>query len=165
MKRCVLPMKVPIPRRRRWQPMSMPPETITEATKAMTFAQAIEAALSGEMRRDPRVIVFGIGIHHGASFRGLVEEFGRARLFQAPISEQGFTCAGLGAAMMGYRTVVYIGRGDFLYCAMDSIVNEAAKYRYICGGGEFQIPMVIRVSSTGMGGGEGTQHSQSVEAS
>ncbi len=144
---------------------SMPREPVTASTQALTFSQAIQTALREEMRRDFRVILFGIGLRHGANFRSLAEEFGRERLFQAPIAEQGFTCAALGAAMMGYRPVVVIGRGDFLYCAMDSIANEAAKYRYICGGGEFRVPMVIRVNSTGMGGGEGTQHSQSVEAS
>jgi pyruvate/2-oxoglutarate/acetoin dehydrogenase E1 component len=133
-------------------------------TRELTFNGALQYALQQEMKRDPRVILFGIGIHHGANFRSLVEEFGRERLFQAPIAEQGFTGAALGAALMGYRAVVVIGRGDFLYCAMDTIANEAAKYRYICGGGEFKVPMVIRVGSTGMGGGEGSQHSQSVEA-
>lgn len=133
-------------------------------TRELTFNAAIQYALQQEMKRDPRVILFGIGIHHGANFRSLVEEFGRERLFQAPIAEQGFTGAALGAALVGYRPVVVIGRGDFLYCAMDTIANEAAKYRYICGGGEFKVPMVIRVGSTGMGGGEGSQHSQSVEA-
>jgi acetoin:2,6-dichlorophenolindophenol oxidoreductase subunit beta len=143
---------------------STPPERASASTQALTFSQAIEAALRSEMKRDGRVIMFGIGIRHGANFRKLAEELGRERFFEAPIAEQGFTCAGLGAALMGYRPVVMIGRGDFLYCAMDSIANEAAKYRYICGGGEFRVPMVIRVGSTGMGGGEGTQHSQSVEA-
>lgn len=145
---------------------SMPRKPLAAAsTRALTFSQAIQTALREEMRRDSRVILFGIGLHHAASYHGLAEEFGRERVMQAPIAEQGFTCAALGAALMGFRPVVVIGRGDFLYCAMDSIVNEAAKYRYICGGGEFRVPMVIKVNSTGMGGGEGTQHSQSVEAS
>jgi acetoin:2,6-dichlorophenolindophenol oxidoreductase subunit beta len=142
----------------------MPDENAASSTRQLSFSAAIQLALQAEMKRDSRVILFGIGIHHGANFRSLVEEFGRKRLFQAPISEQGFTCAALGAAIMGYRPVVVIGRGDFLYCAMDSIANETAKYRYICGGGKFRVPMVIRVNSTGMGGGEGSQHSQSVEA-
>ncbi|HWP56992.1 MAG TPA: transketolase C-terminal domain-containing protein [Candidatus Acidoferrales bacterium] len=143
----------------------MPAERAAAQTaQEMTFNAAIQHALGAEMKRDSRVILFGIGIHHGANFRALAEEFGRERLFQAPIAEQGFTAAALGAALMGYRPVVVIGRGDFLYCAMDSIANEAAKYRYICGGGRFRVPMVIRVNSTGMGGGEGSQHSQSVEA-
>ena len=141
------------------------PDENAAATRPLSFNAAIQLALQTEMKRDPRVILFGIGIHHGANFRTLAEEFGRERLFQAPIAEQGFTCAALGAAIMGYRPVVVIGRGDFLYCAMDSIANETAKYRYICGGGKFRVPMVIRVNSTGMGGGEGSQHSQSVEAS
>ena len=142
----------------------MPNDNVASSTRQLTFNAALQYALQQEMQRDPRVILFGIGIHHGANFRSLVDEFGRERLFQAPISEQGFTAAALGAALMGYRPVVVIGRGDFLFCAMDSIANEIAKYRYICGGNEFQVPLVIRVGSTGMGGGEGSQHSQSVEA-
>src|SRR5262245_14118619 len=148
-----------------WLRIFMSDENAAASTQQLSFNAAIQFALQTEMKRDPRVILFGIGIHHGANFRNLAEEFGRERLFQAPIAEQGFTCAALGAAIMGYRPVVVIGRGDFLYCAMDSIANEAAKYRYICGGGKFRVPMVIRVNSTGMGGGEGSQHSQSVEAS
>lgn len=139
-------------------------EPVSASTQALTFSQAIQVALRDEMQRDPRVILIGEGVRHSGPYRGLVEEFGHDRVLEAPIAEQGFTCAGIGAALMGLRPVVAIGRGDFLYPAMDSIVNEAAKYRYICGGGNFRVPMVIKVHSTGMGGGAGTQHAQSVEA-
>lgn len=143
----------------------MPNENAASSTRSLSFTQAIQFSLSEEMRRDSRIILIGEGLRQGAQYRALAEEFGAERVLEAPIAEQGFTCAALGAAMMGLRPVAIIGRGDFLYCAMDSIVNEAAKYRYLCGGGEFRVPIVIKVQSTGMGGGAGSQHAQSVEAS
>src|SRR5262245_3331776 len=78
-----------------WSRTFMPDENAAATTRQLSFNAAVQFALQTEMKRDPRVILFGIGIHHGANFRSLAEEFGRERLFQAPIAEQGFTCAAL----------------------------------------------------------------------
>src|SRR5712692_11273510 len=98
------------------------------ATRELTFAQAVREALAEEMRRDARVCIFGEDVAEaGTPFKvlsGLVEEFGTGRVIDSPISEQGITGIGVGAAMTGMRPIVDIMFGDFLGLAMDQIFNQ-----------------------------------------
>src|SRR5207253_5029020 len=123
-------------------------------------------ALAQEMRRDPRVFVIGEDVAEAGTpfkvLRGLVEEFGPERVMDTPISEQGFTGIGLGAAMTGMRPVVDIMFGDFLFLALDQIANQAAKVHYMSGG-KLSAPIVIR-TTLGATRRSGAQHSQSLHA-
>jgi pyruvate/2-oxoglutarate/acetoin dehydrogenase E1 component len=106
--------------------------------RELTFAQAVREALAEEMRRDPTVCIIGEDVAEaGTPFKvlsGLVEEFGKERVIDTPISEAGFTGVGVGAAMTGMRPVVDIMFGDFLTLTMDQMVNQAAKVHYMSGG-------------------------------
>src|SRR5260370_4017795 len=119
------------------------------ATRELTFAQAVREALAEEMRRDSRVCIFGEDVAEaGTPFKvltGLVEEFGKARVVDTPISEAGFTGIAVGAAMTGIRPVVDIMFGDFLTLTMDQIVNQAAKVHYMSGG-KLKVPLVLRTT-------------------
>src|SRR5947207_6431711 len=135
-------------------------------TRELTFAQAIREALAEEMRRDSRVCIFGEDVAEaGTPFKvlsGLVEEFGRERVMDTPISEAGFTGMGVGAAMTGLRPVVDIMFGDFLTLTMDQLVNQAAKVHYMSGG-TWKVPMVLR-TTLGATRRSAAQHSQSLHA-
>ncbi|MVW70970.1 alpha-ketoacid dehydrogenase subunit beta [Bordetella sp. 15P40C-2] len=132
----------------------------------MKFAQAVNAALSDAMRADPTVIVLGEDIAAaGGSFkatRGLLDEFGASRVRDTPISEASLASLAVGAAMSGVKPVVEIMFMDFITLAMDALVNQAAKARFMFGG-RSSVPMVLR---TPHGGGlnAGPQHSQCLEA-
>ena len=132
----------------------------------ITYAQALNEALRAEMRADPRVFLMGEDIgHHGGIFRvtkDLIEEFGRDRVRDTPISEASFVGIGIGAAMAGMRPVVELLFMDFALVAADQIINQAAKLRYMAGG-TVSVPMVIRAQQGG-GRGNGAQHSQSFES-
>ncbi len=136
------------------------------AERELTFAQAIREALAEEMRRDSRVCIFGEDVAEaGTPFKvlsGLVEEFGRERVLDTPISEAGFTGMGVGAAMTGLRPVVDIMFGDFLTLTMDQLVNQAAKVHYMSGG-TWKVPMVLR-TTLGATRRSAAQHSQSLHA-
>ena len=136
------------------------------ATRELTFAQAVREALAEEMRRDSRVCIFGEDVAEaGTPFKvlsGLVEEFGRERVMDTPISEAGFTGMGVGAAMTGLRPVVDIMFGDFLTLTMDQLVNQAAKVHYMSGG-TWKVPMVLR-TTLGATRRSAAQHSQSLHA-
>lgn len=131
----------------------------------MNLVQAVNDALRVEMRRDPRVVVFGEDVgHFGGVFRttqGLQKEFGESRVFDSPLSETGIVGTAIGMAMNGLRPVPEIQFADYVYPALDQIVNEASKVRYRSGG-DFSCPMVIRMP---FGGGirGGHYHSQSPE--
>lgn len=132
----------------------------------MNMIQAINSALGEEMARDDRVLVLGEDVGKlGGVFRAtsdLQERFGAERVIDTPLSETGIVGTAIGMALYGLRPVAEIQFADFLYPAMDQIVNEAAKYRYRSGG-EFSCPLVIRVPSGG-GVKGGLYHSQSPEA-
>jgi acetoin:2,6-dichlorophenolindophenol oxidoreductase subunit beta len=136
------------------------------ATRELTFAQAVREALAEEMRRDPRVCIFGEDVAEaGTPFKvlsGLVEEFGTERVVDTPISEAGFTGVAVGAAMTGVRPVVDIMFGDFLTLTMDQMVNQAAKVHYMSGGA-WKVPMVLR-TTLGATRRSAAQHSQSLHA-
>lgn len=136
------------------------------STRELTFAQAIREALDEELARDPNVVVLGedVGVWGGV-FRcteGLYDKYGPERVIDTPLSEEGFVGLAVGAAMTGMHPVPEIMFGDFITLAMDQIVNQAAKMRYMTGG-QVQIPITFRAT---MGGGRssGAQHSQSWHA-
>ena len=136
------------------------------AARELTFAQAVREALAEEMRRDQRVCIFGEDVAEaGTPFKvlaGLVQEFGRERVVDTPISEAGFTGMAIGAAMTGLRPVVDIMFGDFLTLTMDQLVNQAAKVHYMSGG-TWKVPMVLR-TTLGATRRSAAQHSQSLHA-
>jgi len=136
------------------------------AEREITFAEAIREALAEEMRREETVFIIGEDVAEaGTPFKvlsGLVEEFGKDRVIDAPISEPGFTGMGVGAAMTGMRPVVDIMFGDFLTLAMDQIANQAAKVHYMSGG-KMKVPIVFR-TNLGATRRSAAQHSQSLHA-
>jgi 2-oxoisovalerate dehydrogenase E1 component len=131
-----------------------------------TMAEALNEALHAEMTRDERVFLMGedvslIGGIFGVT-RGLRDTFGEERVRDTPISEAGFLGAGVGAAIAGLRPIVEIQIWDFIAVTMDQVVNQAAKFRYMLGGGP-TVPLVIR-GPQGGGIRLAAQHSQSLEA-
>jgi acetoin:2,6-dichlorophenolindophenol oxidoreductase subunit beta len=136
------------------------------AVRELTMAEAVREALSEEMRRDPNVFIMGEDVAEaGTPFKvlsGMVEEFGKSRVIDTPISEPGFTGIGVGAAMTGLRPVVDIMFGDFLTLIMDQLVNQAAKVHYMSGGA-WKVPMVLR-TTLGASRRSAAQHSQSLHA-
>jgi pyruvate/2-oxoglutarate/acetoin dehydrogenase E1 component len=137
------------------------------ATRIITYRDALREALREEMRRDERVFLMGedIADPFGSAYKvtlGLSPEFGLERVRQTPISELGFVGAGVGAALTGMRPVVELMYIDFSTLAMDQIVNQAAKIRYMSGG-QAKVPLVIRTQG-GMGRSSAAHHAQSLEA-
>ena len=132
----------------------------------MKYREALRAALQEEMERDETVFCVGEGIgDRGGSYKvteGLITQFGRDRVIDTPLSEAGFVGLGVGAAIAGQRPVVEMLFIDFLMLAMDQIVNQAAKYRFMSGG-EGRVPLVVRTQG-GAGNSLAGQHSQSLEA-
>jgi pyruvate dehydrogenase E1 component beta subunit len=141
------------------------PETAA-AVRELTFGEAIREAIAEEMRRDPTVVLMGEDVAEaGTTFKvltGLVDEFGKDRIIDTPISEAGFTGIGVGAAMTGLRPIVDIMFGDFLMIVMDQIANQAAKIHYMSGG-KWRVPLVIR-TTMGATRRSAAQHSQSLHA-
>ena len=134
--------------------------------RVITVKQALTEAMREEMERDESVIIMGcdVGIR-GNPFgvtKGLHAEFGDERVRDTPISEAAFTGAGLGAAATGLRPIIEILYSDWITIAMDQIVNQVAKIRYMFGG-TIDVPLVVR-APVGAGGGQAAQHSQSFES-
>jgi len=132
----------------------------------MSYREALNQAMREEMRRDDRVFLIGeeVGYYQGAFkvSKGFVEEFGDERVLDTPITEAGFTGLAIGAAMAGLHPIVELMTFNFGILALDQIVNNAAKIRYMSGG-QLSVPIVIR----GPGSAAhqlGAQHSQSLEA-
>ncbi len=135
------------------------------ALTRMTYAQAAVRALGDAMSRDPKVVALGEDIGRGGIFgqyKGLQQQFGEQRVIDAPISEATIVGAGVGMALVGMRPVVELRVVDFALCAMDEIVNQAAKNRYMFGG-QGRVPLVMRLP-IGMWQNSAAQHSQSLEA-
>lgn len=135
--------------------------------RQLMVREAIREAIIHEMRRDPTVFLLGEDIIDpwGGSWKtmeGAYTEFGPERVRETPISEEGIVSCAVGAALVGMRPVAEIMFSDFLTRAMDSIVNQAAKMRYMTGG-QASVPLVVRTAS-GAGRAAAAQHSQSLEA-
>jgi acetoin:2,6-dichlorophenolindophenol oxidoreductase subunit beta len=128
----------------------------------VSYIEAINAALKDAMRDDETIILLGQDISAGFPFgatRGLAELFGKQRVRDTPISEAATMGCGIGAAMMGTRTVVEVDFAGFLLLGLDQLVNNAAKLRYMSGG-QLRVPLVVRVGQ-GPFGSFAAQHSQS----
>lgn len=135
--------------------------------RQITYRQALQEALIEEMERDERVFLLGedIADPFGSAYKvtlGLSEKFGRQRVIQTPISELGLVGAGVGASLTGMRPVAELMYIDFSGLAMDQLVNQAAKIRYMSGG-QAKVPFVLRTQG-GMGRSSAAHHAQSLEA-
>jgi pyruvate dehydrogenase E1 component beta subunit len=131
----------------------------------MTYAEASRNAVRNAMSANPDVVVVGEDVGRGGIFqqyKGLQQEFGAARVIDTPISEATILGAGVGMALAGLKPVVEMRVIDFALCAMDEIVNQAAKARFMLGG-QGRVPLVARMP-IGLWSGSAAQHSQSLEA-
>jgi 2-oxoisovalerate dehydrogenase E1 component len=145
-----------------WGPLPQ----IKRVNGELTYKDAIKEALVEEMARDKRVVLYGEDVaDYGGAFKvtkGLLEAFGRDRVFNTPISEACICGTGCGAAMNGLRPVVELMYFDFALMSSDQISNQAAKWHYMSGA-QTEVPLVIRASA-GAGKGYGGQHSQTLES-
>jgi len=135
----------------------------TAAGRELTIVQAMREALREEMLRDRDVFVMGEDVRIGGSFLftlGMLQEFGPERIINTPISEAGFVGLGIGAAIQGMRPIIDFQYGDFLFCATDQVVQQAAKLRYMSGG-QVKVPLVLHLP-TGASG-RGAQHANAME--
>lgn len=134
--------------------------------RILTYAEAVREGTAQEMERDPAVIVMGIGVDDPKAIygttRGLVERFGRQRVFDTPLAEEGMTGVAIGASLAGLRPIHVHIRMDFVLLAMNQLVNIAAKSHYMYGGA-VSIPIVVR-SIIGKSWGQGAQHSQGLQS-
>ena len=130
-----------------------------------TFREAVREAIRDAIKKDDRVFLIGedVGLYGGtyAVSKGLLEEFGKEKIIDSPLSESGFTGLGIGAAMNGMRPIVEIMTVNFSLLALDQILNVAASI-YHMSGGEFNVPVTIRMA-TGAGRQIAAQHSHSLE--
>src|SRR6476646_2987366 len=137
-------------------------------SRSMGMAEALRDAMRIALRSDPTVFLLGedIGVPKGfgGGFTvtlGLSEEFGRDRVMDTPISENAIVCASVGAAMTVMRPIAEMQYGDFVFCAMDQVINQAAKMHYMSNG-QVNVPLVLRLP---VGASQrGAQHGQSTEA-
>jgi pyruvate dehydrogenase E1 component beta subunit len=132
----------------------------------LSYREAVRDAMSTAMRRDEDVFIMGEDIAEmGGSMgvtQGMLEEFGPERVRNTPISEMAIVGAGIGAAIAGMRPIVEIMYQDFTTLAMEQIVSQAAKHRYMSGG-QIKVPITIRTQG-GAGWSPGAQHAQQLEA-
>jgi len=132
---------------------------------AMTYAQAAAHSLSLSMDKDDAIVALGEDLGRGGVFgqyQGLRDKFGPDRVIDTPISEAGIAGAAVGMALAGMRPVVEMRVIDFALCAIDEIVNQAAKNRYMFGG-QGRVPVLFRMP-IGLWSGSAAQHSQSLES-
>jgi len=134
-------------------------------SRKLSYREALREGLREALSNDARVFLMGedVGRYGGtyAVSKGLLEEFGPERIRDTPLSELGFTGAGIGAALGGMRPIVEVMTVNFSLLALDQIVNTAALYRHMSGG-QFSVPLVIRMA-TGAGRQVAAQHSHSFE--
>ena len=145
---------------------SNPVTSADTGERVLSYAEAIREAMALAMQADPTVILMGedIGVYGGA-FQvtlDLIDRFGPDRVMDTPISELGGAGVAVGAALTGLKPIFEFQFSDFAMLAMEQIVNQAAKLRYMLGG-EASVPVVFRMPS-GSGTGAAAQHSQSIEA-
>ena len=133
--------------------------------RKISYREAMREAHREALTNDPRVFLMGEDVgKYGGSYavsKGFLEEFGPERIRDTPLSELGFTGAGIGAALGGMRPIVEVMTVNFSLLALDQIVNTASLYRHMSGG-QFSVPLVIRMA-TGAGRQIGAQHSHSLE--
>ncbi|MFZ2160018.1 MAG: alpha-ketoacid dehydrogenase subunit beta [Bradyrhizobium sp.] len=143
----------------------MPPQMTQPATTEITYRDAMREAIRDALRRDDRVFLVGEDVgRYGGCYgvsKGLLAEFGAERIRDTPLSESGFTGAGIGAAMAGMRPIVELMTVNFSLLALDQILNSAATVRHMSGN-QFGVPLVIRMA-TGAGRQLAAQHSHSLE--
>ena len=134
--------------------------------RIITYREALREAIREEMQRDERVCIMGEDIAgYGGTYavtKGLFEEFGEKRVRDTPLAEEVITGTAIGAALGGLRPIVELMTINFSLLALDQIVNQAAKFRYMFGG-QTQLPFVVRMPSGG-GAQRGAQHSQMLES-
>ena len=147
------------------RPPPPPPAEPSGETVETTYREAVRAALRDAMQRDDRVFLMGedVGAYGGcyAVSMGLMQDFGEDRIRDTPLSESGFTGAGIGAAMVGMRPIVELMTVNFSLLALDQILNTAATFRHMSNGA-YGVPLVIRMA-TGAGKQLAAQHSHSLE--
>jgi len=147
------------------RPAAPPPPAAPDTLHTTTYREAMKQAITDAMTRDDRVFLMGEDVgHYGGCYAvsmGLLEKFGPARIRDTPLSEAGFTGAGIGAAMMGMRPIVEIMTVNFSLLALDQILNTAATSRHMSNN-QFGVPLVIRMA-TGAGKQLAAQHSHSLE--
>jgi len=147
------------------QPAPVVPAQPSGKTVEMTYREAVKQGIRDAMIRDARVFLMGedVGAYGGcyAVSKGLMDEFGEDRIRDTPLSESGFTGAGIGAAAAGMRPIVELMTVNFSLLALDQIMNTAATVRHMSGG-QFGVPLVIRMA-TGAGKQLAAQHSHSLE--
>ena len=138
----------------------------TGGQRELSYRDALREAQDQALERDPRVFLIGEGIDDPGgvfgSTAGLVEKYGRGRVMDMPLAENGLTGIAAGAAMTGMRPVLIHMRVDFLPMAMDQIINHVAKWSYMTGGA-VKVPLTMR-AIIGRGWGSAAQHSQSLQA-
>jgi 2-oxoisovalerate dehydrogenase E1 component len=143
----------------------MQQETVQAATIEITYREAVKQAIRDAIKRDERVFLMGedVGRYGGcyAVSKGLLAELGPEKIRDTPLSESGFTGAGIGAAMAGMRPIVEVMTVNFSLLALDQIMNTAATVRHMSGN-QFGVPVVIRMA-TGAGKQLAAQHSHSLE--
>jgi len=136
------------------------------ATRKITFSQAINEALFLCMKREKKIFLLGCGVTSPTaifgSLKGLYRQFGKNRVIETPIAENGITGIAIGASLLGMFPIIIHQRIDFMLLSMDQIVNHAAKWSYMFGGKK-GVPLTIRCI-IGKGWGQGAQHSQSLQA-
>jgi pyruvate dehydrogenase E1 component beta subunit len=134
--------------------------------REIKYFEAINEALRQAMEQDDSVFLMGLGVDDPkgifGSTLGLWQQFGRERVFDMPIAENGMTGIAIGAALAGMRPVMSHQRMDFMLYCMDQLINHAAKWRYMSGG-LLRVPLTVR-AIIGRGWGQGAQHSQSLQA-
>ncbi len=135
-------------------------------TRKLTYLEAVREAMQQKMRQDSNVYLMGEDIaEYGGAFGvtvGMLEEFGKERIRNTPISEEAIVGVAIGSAITGMRPIAEIMFSDFITVAMEQIINQAAKIRYMFGG-KVTVPIVVRTAGGG-GTGAAAQHSQSLEA-
>jgi pyruvate/2-oxoglutarate/acetoin dehydrogenase E1 component len=136
-------------------------------TRDITYAQALSEGLVDSMESDSGIFVTGIAVDYESGIFGTTSEalrrFGKTRVFDAPAMENGLTGIAIGAAAMGKRAVIVHPRNDFMFLAMDELINLASKWRYMYAGNAGGVPFLTR-AIVGRGWGQGATHSQSLHA-
>ncbi|MFH0914463.1 MAG: transketolase C-terminal domain-containing protein, partial [Chloroflexota bacterium] len=134
--------------------------------RKLSYAQALNEALHQKLAQDERVFLIGQGVtspwYVGSTTVGLVDRFGKERIIDTPVSENGMTGVAVGAALAGRRPILLFPRMDFMYYALDQLANHAANWHYMFGG-QTSVPLTIW-TIINRGGEQAAQHSQALQA-